>query len=757
MKIAFITAFVSCTRKARSRVAPKRILTALVLVGCASVPFPCSAADVGKQLTPLASEALRLGFAPPADGCAVTSLSERTTGTQFIRGRPEGPLWVVELRHEDGRLVQVTSRDAPPPAPAYSDGVTRTLVWKDVPVDQEAEALAVRVTVRLDERDPRLSHWRIEAENRSRQWGIWAVHFPIVQGLGAGDDAYYVWPLNVGNKVDEPLERLPMWGPYPAASPSMQFSVVGAANAALYVATHDPQAYTKEHRFEEDGQGAAQIRLTHYPQGMGEPGRDYRLPYEVTIGVLAGDWIDACKLYRAWALDQKWCGPPLAQRDDIPQWFKDTAVWFQGSPHAKEQDYLQGRQIVDLAEFLDVPTAVHWYGWHQIPFDNSYPEYFPVKADVPIWVEKLRAAGVRTIPYINARIWDIETESYKKEQAERHAVLKPHLRLPDDVAFASYGGHQFSEKTEGERYLENWGKRTFNVMCPATPMWQQKIAGICERIVGELGMDGVYLDQTASHMVRHCFDPAHGHAIGGGHHWVSGNRELVRRCKQRMRAINPQTILTTESCAEPYSFDALLTWDGTFQAPDLAPMYHYVYSGRLVTFGRAQGHGSRAKDMQFAQCFIWGTQMGWGSWKVDSPNARYLKVLARAYADQAKRFTFYGEMLRPAATLNDVPTESVQWMKNDGRPNRRPVTMAMVVHSLWRAPDGALGLVLTNWGEDAQPIELEVPLAKLLSSVANAQAVNLTSGDTLATTVEGGRMRLKLEIPGRSARVVEIR
>ena len=129
-----------------------------------------------------------------------------------------------------------------------------------------------------------------------------------------------------------------------------------------------------------------------------------------------------------------------------------------------------------------------------------------------------------------------------------------------------------------------------------------------------------------------------------------------------------------------------------------------------------------------------------------------LEGVVPGLTDYAKRFTFYGKMLRSARTLNEVPTESVQWMGDNGHPSRRPVTMPLVVHSLWRALDGALGLVLTNWGDEAQQIELEIPLAKRLPSASDTYVVDLKSGDRLASVVEGGHLRLDLEMAQRAGR-----
>ena len=36
------------------------------------------------------------------------------------------------------------------------------------------------------------------------------------------------------------------------------------------------------------------------------------------------------------------------------------------------------------------------------------------------------------------------------------------------------------------------------------------------------------------------------------------------------------------------------------------------------------------------------------------------------------------------------------------------MTLPYVLHSRWRAPDGAIGLVVTNWGEKPQTVVFDV-------------------------------------------------
>jgi hypothetical protein len=58
-------------------------------------------------------------------------------------------------------------------------------------------------------------------------------------------------------------------------------------------------------------------------------------------------------------------------------------------------------------------------------------------------------------------------------------------------------------------------------MCPATRFWQDRVHEITLRLYNQYGVKGVSIDQIAASAARLCFDPSHGHPLGGGHWWVT--------------------------------------------------------------------------------------------------------------------------------------------------------------------------------------------------------------------------------------------
>src|SRR5690606_17858885 len=130
----------------------------------------------------------------------------------------------------------------------------------------------------------------------------------------------------------------------------------------------------------------------------------FLLPGEAVWRLLRGDWFDAAVIYRDWArANAKWY-PPLGPdgRDDTPPWMRELSVWVLtgGPPEQVVPD------VEQFTKAIGIPVGLHWYNWHEIPFDNDYPHYFPTKQGFADAVAKLQEGGVYVMPYINGRLWD---------------------------------------------------------------------------------------------------------------------------------------------------------------------------------------------------------------------------------------------------------------------------------------------------------------------------------------------------------------
>jgi hypothetical protein len=125
--------------------------------------------------------------------------------------------------------------------------------------------------------------------------------------------------------------------------------------------------------------------------------------------------------------------------------------------------------------------------------------------------------GVRVTPYINGRIFDMDTESWiaNDGQAQKAAAKQTSNIMNATAEDLSY-------------YEESYGSQAkFAVMCPHTNYWQNKIISVVDKIVNTYHTDGVYIDQIASAGPRPCYDRTHNHSLGGGDHWVKGYNTML--------------------------------------------------------------------------------------------------------------------------------------------------------------------------------------------------------------------------------------
>jgi hypothetical protein len=725
--------------------------------------------ETGKGIS-ISNGIIELKFFEEQSGFGLKSIRNVQKDHDFLWEQPNNStIWEIEFKHTSNRLVTIDNkvecnRTYNIEKSADGSNLTLHLYWKDITLDTEKNAVNMHATIRLDKSS--LSYWQINVENRSKHFGTWEITYPSIKGLRASEDEDVQLAISdfSGRLLKNPVKRIqemldddprpPQVMSYPSARCTMQYSTLfeGKNNNGLYLATHDSEANVKKFGYDIDEKGRSlKYGIRNYPEGMGIPGSEssYTMPYEVVIGVYEGDWITASKIYRDWAIKQKWCSKgKLSQREDIPKWYLNTVIWFAGGPTDN---------MIPMAKYLDVPTAFQWYNWHEIPFDTFYPDYFPPIAEFSEKSKQLQSAGIKITPYINSRIWDMNSKSWSSENPQSAACKVPYTLFDDLISYSRWPSRVWQDLTIS---MDHWNGNPFAVMCPTTKVWQDKQSYIITRLVSEYGMNGVYMDQTASCQPVYCFDPTHGHSIGGGSYWVEGNRKMVELCKENARKKNPEMILTTEDFAEPFIdvFDGLLACNTSSIAPELIPMFNYVYSGYCLRFGRSFGNSSGLPfKMRNAQMFLWGEQMGWfdpNILNLESPEAKYLKTLCKALdKDAIKKLLFYGEMVRPPKLEGDNPILSASWSAN-----QKNTDMSAVSHSAWKAEDGTLGLVFTNMDNSAHTISYSVDtkqyklpqgkkyIVKIIDGVGAGKVKSYNSGSIVRTEKMPARSVLVLEI-----------
>ncbi|MDD2598794.1 MAG: DUF6259 domain-containing protein [Kiritimatiellae bacterium] len=552
--------------------------------------------------------------------------------------------------------------------------------WEGLDLPGEPAVVDVTAQVTLDPATGE-SDWRIKVKNRSQVYGLWESHYPLLLSMaksGRGDLVAPTgnWGGSLYKRFDGTLNI-----PYPSASCPLQCMAYQQGSAGLYIAAHDSTASAKSFVVNQ----SQDVSIIHPAPNAGVPGNAGAPEYPVVIAAYNGTWWEMARRYRKWALKQRWTAKgAIRQRQDYPQNLQELSFWMitSGGSESVENTMQRAAEL-----FPDLTIGTHWYNWHEIPFDHSYPEYFPAKPGVAEATRKMVGNGQVIMPYINGRLWDQDIDSF--ESATPAACKQP----------------------SGAIYVEHYGVNSRNLvpMCPFTTLWQIRVAGICQQLVDEVKVNSIYLDQIGAAKPALCYDPTHGHPLGGGHHWVDGYRAMLTPVKEY--CVKHGVSLTTENTAEPYmdNIDAYLTWNPR-HAADI-PLLPAVYSGYTIYFSSPQSAADTLDAFCAAQGrdFLWGCQLGWNSsWILEENHRekqRFQYELCR-YRAAARDFMLYGQLLDDLKIGGEVPSAPHIWHRSTAHSANLPITMGTV----WRAQDGREACFLVN--VTSQPQKIRIDLTK---------------------------------------------
>ncbi len=617
---------------------------------------------------------LNLVLEKAEQGLRVLSLFDERAGRELLAADSAG-LFSLEIRHGESkerlalgadsgwRRVDVSGTDA---------SEERILTFRE-PVDDRLHGISVEVKLGSNDKDSSFA-WDLRATNDSEQLSLWRVVFPQINLRQLREGARVFLPQTAGIEVSEiwsTAER--RGGTYPSGWTCMQYMAAYDAEGrtGLYVGMHDPFGSTKDILAQgKPGENAVAFRFEHPVPDMGKAGTGFDLPGEAKWQLLRGDWFDAATIYRDWVIREAKWWPALGPdgRGDTPKWMRELPAWAMtgGSPSSCVP------RTAAFAKELGVPVGFHWYNWHQIPFDNDYPHYFPAKDGFAEGVAELKEAGVYAMPYINGRLWDTHDHGAEDREFTRIGLPAATKDEKGNPHTESYG----SKETDGKSV-------TLAAMCPSTSLWQDRVRGIVLRLFSEYGVSGVYIDQIAAAKPRLCFDASHGHPLGGGHWWTEGYWKML----DAIRGAKPaECMLATECNAEPYVkwFDGYLTWH--WQEQDMVPAFPAVYGGAIQMFGRAYRGGPSqepANRMKAGQQLVFGEQIGWFSPEIIKrpDSGKFLRDCIQLRW-RLRDYFYAGHMVRPPRLIGEIPQVTADWQWR----GEWPITTPAVMTGAWRVP-----------------------------------------------------------------------
>ena len=470
------------------------------------------------------------------------------------------------------------------------DAGAKTLVFTwQLTLDYSPVKYPVRMYVTLPD-GGELLQWNLEADLPAG-WLVTDVKFPriVIDRPAAGKVI-----TTEGWGVEKPLDIATFEARYPSHASAMQFVLVHNGDGALYYGTEDRRGCGKTYSVQCTHKTVVFNDAIPASAGWIENGT-FRLPWTSVVGFAPEGWEDAVvRWYRPFTFTTEWGSKPLSARN-IPQWCYNADAWVRAK-YVGDDTF---DAVKSAAEYFGDGLGVHWYFWHNHPYDTHYPDYLPAKEGFAGMVRAVQQSGARVTPYINGRLWDPAADSYKRDRGYDASCRKP----------------------DGSLYTEIYptSKVLNTVTCPSTAIWHRKIIGLVDSLQTGLGVDGVYIDQISAAAPEPCWNERHDHPVGGGSFWYDGYRRLIGEI--RANHLQEGKILTSEENAECYIdlFDMLLVVNTPHEenACVIKPVFPMVYSDRAVTSAftytpaTADKMGLGDFRYELAKALLWGSQIGW--------------------------------------------------------------------------------------------------------------------------------------------------
>ena len=716
---------------------------------------------------------LRLGL-DTATG-TLRELVQLPGGTnQLIGGEQPFALWQVSLHDGEKSLEIGADRAGPPQIQRLAErrpGLR--LVWEKVAAGREA--IRVEVEVRLGQQETSLGRWEILI-GKPQAMRITHVRFPRVPGIKPMENEVLAVPMAMGGMMSGPRRFLEgrdgkehrlSWD-YPHRLSLQCVAYYQPDGPGFYAACDDPEGYAKTFGLWGDREKRVHFEIVHHPEQEAAEVAQYKIPYAVVLGTFCGDWSTAAQRYRESAGARAWAERGRLRRGQVPAWVRETGVWV----------WNRGRSggvlppAAELAKHVKTPVSVFWHWWHDCPYDAGFPEYLPPRegaAPFKAAMEVAHREGLHVLPYMNQRLWGMNTRSWKAEGAEAFAVKGVDGKIHPEV-------------------YNIFMNAPCVPMCLGTDFWRAKYAGMAREVIRNLKADGIYMDQAC--IGTNCYDPRHGHIVGPGRYWYDGFGLLALGIRDRCTGAGP-VVLAGEHCGEawlPY-LDLMLSLSvseertaGGRRPWEVIPFFSAVYHTSVICYGsygslvyppyderwpaeKAPPERLTLLDRKFsrqfmleqARSFVWGLQPMIPNFLPNQFVDRreeidYLTRAARTRV-RALKYLIHGTWLREPAI--DVPQREIDiakigtYIKLAASTKRCPMALA----GAWRAADGDVGIALASI--DDQKLSFRLPVDR--------KAYGLPERCAVYRIDESGRHRvgvssgadLEIELPPRAVWVLE--
>ncbi len=619
-------------------------------------------------------------WAKPENGGGLFRMHDLRSGKQILKiDQGQATFWKVDAKNKAGNTLTFENASVP-----YKVSFDATDGEAELSFDWRQANMHVKVQTRLKAGES-LARSRMAIETKL---GLQTVFFPVIAGIapmteGAKNDKV-LGAHRRGQDYPSPLVTKKQLRTHYAVDMNLQMGAMYGDGVGLYFGEEDEQANEKYISWTPDEKATTLTYAMEHPVlgwGGDEPVTTYASPGDVVMGPFEGDWFDAARIYRKWAITAPWCRKGLIhQREDYPQWLARLPYWSVAG--------LQDKESIDkefvVHDFFDMPESLchsYYYTFGFVHHDRN-PEYLPPRIgseNLKAVLAKLRMRGVRAIPYYIGWLWNMTTESYRTEEAEKSAII----HHTGDVIWTWAGGDDPQA-----------------AMCPYTPLWRNKVTEVTKEYITQYGYAGVYYDYFTAHQAN-CFAKNHGHPLAGGNYWSSSVHGLYEQVRAEAKKLDPEFMMCGEMAAE-WAIDVL---DTAYEAgPESdTPIFLAVYHGYTQIF--SGGLTYKHTPPYLGRQWLMGCQNGWLHQEyamATSPEPIYKRVgpwyksLIRCHWELARPYLGYGEMMRPPKIKTaKQPTPTILSPGVDD-----PMFPVNIVEgSAWLASDGSVGLFFLNYDD----------------------------------------------------------
>ncbi|MDX9980529.1 MAG: DUF6259 domain-containing protein [Lentisphaeria bacterium] len=684
-------------------------------------------AGVGAQNLVLENGALRLelGRSP---GLHVARLIHRASGTVVLAEGEARSLFTIVLRKADGSTENLSSLQA-----GTSEATVETEDGNSVAVlrfrDFPDTALRAEVRIAVGEADP-LILWTIRVDNPDRR-AIALVRFPLVRavpqlGETGTDDVLVLpclpgalardpgtnWKLNEGMQLRYPGDLSAQFLAYQDAFAGLFFSVRDAGNHPRRLSV-----WKRETGFE----------FSHEYEVNGASPETWSAPYPAALGVTQGTWHESADLYKRWAVQQPWCARPLAERDDIPAWWKQgpvvhvCAVRTFGADRVQTGSYYP--KLLDHLRFLrekvDGPVVAMLASWEK----NrrwSGGDYFPVfdHEQAQTVIAKMKAEGFRPFFFLSGLYFTFDNIGVNGGPVPAAAEHLDSYVIDDKGKTAEYTLNESRKPVE-------WKRLSYDI-CPATPYARE----FCRQIIDdsrELGVDILQMDQTVSGGGHPCYSSNHGHEPGIGPYQARTFHALLADMREYGKAKNPDFVLFHE---EPH--EELIPYLDGFHMREYKekwwyrakpgvvgiPLFTYLYHEYAIGYGGDNAQIGPRNEVWNTRChavnLVSGKTPGVSVWS--SPSQLFeshpaplamIRHHCQLFKTRAVEHLMLGTMLHPL--VPEVPMQNYRvWTTTGGTGRAEDFAEPAILTSSWQAPDGSIGHLFVNPTMVPQNLNVEI-------------------------------------------------